>query len=80
MLTTECFCSSTVIAGQLNHGVQPSALANEVMQTVNRKRKEVMMAHPIPRVALCLRSLLPSFLFAVLGAGVKDSVLPEQMQ
>lgn len=80
MLTTECFCSSTVIARQMSHGVRPAVLANEVMQTVNRKRKEVMMAHPIPRVALCLRSLFPSFLFAVLGAGVKDSVLSEQMQ
>uniref|UniRef100_H3CN22 Dehydrogenase/reductase (SDR family) member 7Cb n=2 Tax=Tetraodon nigroviridis TaxID=99883 RepID=H3CN22_TETNG len=71
---------STFIARQMSHGVRPSVLANEVMQTVNRKRKEVTMAHPIPRVALCLRSLLPSFLFAVLGAGVKDSVLSEQMQ
>lgn len=80
MLTTECFCSSTVIARQMSHGVRPSVLASEVMQMVNRKRKEVMMAHPIPRVALCLRSLFPSFLFAVLGAGVKDSVFSEQMQ
>lgn len=55
------------------NGVHPSVLANEIMQTVNRKKKEVLMAHPIPRVALYLRSLLPSFLFAVLGAGVKDS-------
>lgn len=60
--------------------MRPFVLANEVMQTVNRKRKEVTMAHPIPRVALLLRSLLPSFIFAVLGAGVKDSVFPEQMQ
>lgn len=71
--------SGTVIARQMTHGVRPSVLANEIMQTVNRKRKEVVMSHPIPRVALYLRSLLPSFLFAVLGAGVKDSVLPEQM-
>uniref|UniRef100_A0A8C5EVQ0 Dehydrogenase/reductase SDR family member 7C-A-like n=1 Tax=Gouania willdenowi TaxID=441366 RepID=A0A8C5EVQ0_GOUWI len=47
------------IAGQLSHGVRPSVLANEIMQTVNRKRKEVVLAHPIPRVALVLRSLLP---------------------
>ncbi|XP_035468101.2 dehydrogenase/reductase (SDR family) member 7Cb isoform X1 [Scophthalmus maximus] len=65
------------IASQLTHGVRPSVLANEIMQTVNRKRKEVVLAHPIPRVALCLRSLFPPFLFAVLAAGVKDSVLAE---
>uniref|UniRef100_A0A3Q3G283 Dehydrogenase/reductase (SDR family) member 7Cb n=1 Tax=Labrus bergylta TaxID=56723 RepID=A0A3Q3G283_9LABR len=69
-----------IIASQLTHGVRPSILANEIMQTVNRKKKEVVLAHPVPRVALLLRSLLPSFLFAVLAAGVKDSELNEQMQ
>ncbi|XP_039643173.1 dehydrogenase/reductase (SDR family) member 7Cb [Perca fluviatilis] len=68
------------ITSQLTHGVRPSVLANEIMQTVNRKKKEVVLAHPIPRVALYLRSLFPSFLFAVLAAGVKDSVLAEPMQ
>ncbi|XP_034083329.1 dehydrogenase/reductase (SDR family) member 7Cb isoform X1 [Gymnodraco acuticeps] len=68
------------IRSQLVHGVSPSVLANEIIQTVNRKRKEVVLAHPIPRVALYLRSLFPSFLFAVLAAGAKDSVLNEQMQ
>ncbi|XP_013878880.1 dehydrogenase/reductase (SDR family) member 7Cb [Austrofundulus limnaeus] len=68
------------INNQLTHGVRPPVLANEIMQTVNRKRKEVVLAHPIPRVALYLRSLFPPFLFAVLAAGVKDSVLAEQMQ
>ncbi|XP_065806116.1 dehydrogenase/reductase (SDR family) member 7Cb isoform X1 [Labrus bergylta] len=71
---------SAFIASQLTHGVRPSILANEIMQTVNRKKKEVVLAHPVPRVALLLRSLLPSFLFAVLAAGVKDSELNEQMQ
>ena len=68
-----------VIASKLTHGVSPSALANEIVRTVNRKRKEVLLAHPIPRVALHLRSLFPPFLFSVLAAGVKDSVMAEQM-
>uniref|UniRef100_A0A3P9IAE6 Dehydrogenase/reductase (SDR family) member 7Cb n=1 Tax=Oryzias latipes TaxID=8090 RepID=A0A3P9IAE6_ORYLA len=68
------------IKSQLTHGVRPSVLANEIMQTVNRKRKEVVLAHPIPRVALYLRSLFPPFLFAVLAAGVKDSMQAEEMQ
>ncbi|XP_076008282.1 dehydrogenase/reductase (SDR family) member 7Cb [Genypterus blacodes] len=68
------------IASQLTHGVRPSVLANEIMQTVNRKRKEVVLAHPIPRAALYLRSFFPSFLFSVVAAGVKDSVMAEQMQ
>ncbi|XP_071763987.2 LOW QUALITY PROTEIN: dehydrogenase/reductase (SDR family) member 7Cb [Centroberyx gerrardi] len=68
------------IASQLTHGVRPSVLANEIMCTVNRKRKEVVLAHPIPRVALYLRALFPPVLFSVLAAGVKDSALAEQMQ
>ncbi|XP_070708300.1 dehydrogenase/reductase (SDR family) member 7Cb [Pempheris klunzingeri] len=63
---------SAFITSQLTHGVSPSVLAGEIMQTVNRKRNEVVLAHPIPRVALYLRTLLPSSLFAVLAAGVKD--------
>ena len=69
---------STVIANQLTNGVGPSVLANEIVRTVNRKRKEVLLAHPIPRAALYLRSLFPSFLFSVVAAGVKDSALAEQ--
>lgn len=76
---SKCVCSSIVIKSHLTHGVRPSVLANEIMQTVNRKRKEVVLAHPIPRVALYLRSLLPPFLFAVLAAGVKDSGLDDLM-
>ncbi|XP_037547542.1 dehydrogenase/reductase (SDR family) member 7Cb [Nematolebias whitei] len=68
------------LASKLTRGVRPPVLANEIMQTVNRKRKEVLLAHPIPRVALYLRSLFPPFLFAVLAAGVKDSELAEQLQ
>ncbi|KAM4624098.1 dehydrogenase/reductase (SDR family) member 7Cb [Polymixia lowei] len=68
------------IISQLTRGVRPSVLANEIVRTVNRKRKEVLLAHPIPKVALYLRSLFPSFLFAVLAAGVKDSALAEHMQ
>lgn len=74
---TYCHSSSTDISSQLTHGVSPSVLANEIVQAVNRKRREVVLAHPIPRVALYLRSLFPASLFAVLSAGVKDSVLAE---
>ncbi|XP_068610503.1 dehydrogenase/reductase (SDR family) member 7Cb [Brachionichthys hirsutus] len=70
---------SAFLARQVTHGVHPSVLANEVMQTVNRKRKEVVVAHLVPRAALYLRALLPSLLFAVLGAGVKDSLLAKQI-
>lgn len=67
------------ISSQLSHGVSPSVLANEIVRTVSRKRKEVVLAHPIPRVALYLRSLCPTILFSVVAAGVKDSALSEQI-
>ncbi|XP_028989606.1 dehydrogenase/reductase (SDR family) member 7Cb [Betta splendens] len=68
------------VASQLTHGVRPCVLANEILHTVNRKRKEVVLAHPVPRVALYLRSLVPPVLFAVLAAGVKDSALAAELQ
>ncbi|XP_072312564.1 dehydrogenase/reductase (SDR family) member 7Cb [Eucyclogobius newberryi] len=68
------------ISSQLSHGIQPSALAHEVLQTVNRKKREVLLSHPLPRAALYLRSLLPPVLFSVLSAGVRDSAFTEQIQ
>ncbi|XP_010863751.1 dehydrogenase/reductase (SDR family) member 7Cb [Esox lucius] len=66
--------------GLRTYGVHPADLANEIVRTVNRKNKEVLLTAPIPRIALYVRSFFPSFFFAVVAAGVKDSALAEQMQ
>uniref|UniRef100_A0A672KHJ8 Dehydrogenase/reductase (SDR family) member 7Cb n=1 Tax=Sinocyclocheilus grahami TaxID=75366 RepID=A0A672KHJ8_SINGR len=69
------------ISSKLNtHGVSPSSLAHEIVRTVNRQNREVLLAHPVPWVALYIRSLLPSFFFAVVAAGVKDGAIAEQMK
>ncbi|KAK7918758.1 hypothetical protein WMY93_010042 [Mugilogobius chulae] len=68
------------VLGQLSHGVRPSVLAHEVLQTVNRRKKEVLLSHPLPRAALYVRSLLPPVLFSVLSAGVRDNALAEHIQ
>ncbi|XP_016119906.1 dehydrogenase/reductase SDR family member 7C-A-like, partial [Sinocyclocheilus grahami] len=70
------------IQGKLlnTHGVSPSSLAHEIVRTVNRQNREVLLAHPVPWVALYIRSLLPSFFFAVVAAGVKDGAIAEQMK
>ncbi|MGH0125279.1 UNVERIFIED_CONTAM: hypothetical protein FKN15_022335 [Acipenser sinensis] len=60
------------------HGVHPEEVANEVLRTVNRKKKEVLMANPIPRAALYIRSFLPGLFFAVVAAGVKDVPFVEE--
>ncbi|XP_042590809.1 dehydrogenase/reductase (SDR family) member 7Cb [Cyprinus carpio] len=69
------------ISSKLNtHGVSPSSLAHEIVRTVNRQNREVLLAHPVPWVALYIRSLLPSFFFAVVAAGVKDGAMDEQLK
>ncbi|KAI2658820.1 Dehydrogenase/reductase SDR family member 7C-A [Labeo rohita] len=69
------------ISSKLNtHGVSPSSLAHEIVRTVNRQNREVLLAHPVPWVALYIRSLLPSFFFAVVAAGVKDGAMAEQLK
>uniref|UniRef100_A0A8C1Q4P8 Dehydrogenase/reductase (SDR family) member 7Cb n=1 Tax=Cyprinus carpio TaxID=7962 RepID=A0A8C1Q4P8_CYPCA len=69
------------ISSKLNtHGVSPSSLAHEIVRTVNRQNREVLLAHPMPWVALYIRSLLPSFFFAVVAAGVKDGAMDEQLK
>ncbi|RXN00802.1 Dehydrogenase/reductase SDR family member 7C [Acipenser ruthenus] len=60
------------------HGVHPEEVADEVLRTVNRKKKEVLMANPIPRAALYIRSFLPGLFFAVVAAGVKDVPFVEE--
>ncbi|TSK14595.1 Dehydrogenase/reductase SDR family member 7C-A [Bagarius yarrelli] len=62
------------------HGVSPKALACETVRVVNWKRREVLLAHPIPWAALYIRSLMPSFFFSVVAAGVKDAVLNQQLK
>ncbi|KAL0984020.1 hypothetical protein UPYG_G00135970 [Umbra pygmaea] len=65
--------------GLPTYGVQPVILANEIVRTVNRKNREVLLAHPIPRIALYVHSFFPSLFFAVVAAGVKDTAMAEQM-
>ncbi|XP_030631570.1 dehydrogenase/reductase (SDR family) member 7Cb [Chanos chanos] len=65
---------------KLTHGVSPRDLADEIVRMVNRKRREVLLAHPIPWAALYIRSLVPSFFFAVVAAGVKDGPMAEQLK
>lgn len=68
------------VSSCLTHGVRPSVLAHEVLLTVNRRKREVLLSHPLPRLALYLRSLLPPLLFSVLSAGVRDNALAEHVQ
>lgn len=72
--------SADVLRKVKTHGVSPNDLAGEIVKVVNGKRREVLLAHPIPWVALYIRSLLPSFFFAVVAAGVRDGAMAEQLK
>lgn len=60
-------------------GVSPDEAATEIVRTLNNKRKEVVIAPSLPKVAIYARSLLPNVLFAVMAAGVKDTAASEKM-
>lgn len=80
--STSCKIFNSLLAyinRQLNHGVTPEDLANEIVRMVNWKRREVLLAHPIPQLALCMRCLFPSAFFSVVAAGVKDGPMAEQL-
>ncbi|XP_054997240.1 dehydrogenase/reductase SDR family member 7C isoform X2 [Sorex araneus] len=64
---------------KLTYGVHPVDVAEEVMRTVRRRKQEVFMANPIPRVAVYIRTFFPEFFFAVVACGVKEKLnVPEE--
>ncbi|XP_060794903.1 dehydrogenase/reductase (SDR family) member 7Cb [Neoarius graeffei] len=69
-----------ILSKLTTHGVSPKALACETVRVVNRRRREIVLAHPIPWVALYIRSLMPSFFFSVVAAGVKDVAMNQQLK
>ncbi|XP_074513563.1 dehydrogenase/reductase SDR family member 7C-B isoform X2 [Sebastes fasciatus] len=60
-------------------GVPPDEAANEIVKTLSNKRKEVVIAPSLPKVALYTRSFFPNVFFAVMAAGVKNAAASEDM-
>lgn len=59
--------------------MHPEDVAEEVMRTVRRKKQEVLLANPIPKVAVYIRTFFPEFFFAVVACGVKEKLtVPEE--
>ncbi|KAM6904778.1 dehydrogenase/reductase SDR family member 7C-B-like [Xenentodon cancila] len=54
-------------------GVSPDEAAAEIVKTLNHKRKEVLIAPSLPKMAVYARSFFPNIFFAVMAAGVKSS-------
>lgn len=60
-------------------GVSPDEAATEIVKTLNNKRKEVMIAPSLPKVAIYARSFFPNMFFAVMAAGVKNAAPSEKI-
>lgn len=60
-------------------GVSPDEAATEIVKTLNNKRKEVVIAPSLPKVAIYARSFFPNVFFAVMAAGVNNTVAAEKM-
>ncbi|XP_054614476.1 dehydrogenase/reductase SDR family member 7C-B-like isoform X2 [Dunckerocampus dactyliophorus] len=54
-------------------GVSPHEAASEVAKILSNKKKEVLIAPSLPKVAIYARSFFPNVFFAVMSAGVKDA-------
>ncbi|KAM9345952.1 dehydrogenase/reductase SDR family member 7C-B-like isoform 1-T1 [Symphorus nematophorus] len=60
-------------------GVSPDEAATEIMKTLNNKRREVVIAPSLPKVAIYTRSFFPNVFFAVMAAGVNNAAACEKM-
>ncbi|XP_037332750.2 dehydrogenase/reductase SDR family member 7C-B isoform X2 [Pungitius pungitius] len=60
-------------------GVSPDEAATEIVRTLSSRRKEVVVAPSLPKVALYTRALFPELFFAVVAAGVKSAAAAENM-
>ncbi|XP_035808473.1 dehydrogenase/reductase SDR family member 7C-B isoform X2 [Amphiprion ocellaris] len=60
-------------------GVSPDEAATEIVKTLNNKRKEVVIAPSLPKVAIYARSFFPNVFFAVMAAGVNNAAAAEKI-
>eukprot|EP00064_Thunnus_orientalis_P021486 superscaffoldBa00006537_g21651 len=60
-------------------GVSPDEAATEIVKTLNNKKKEVVIAPSLPKVAIYARSFFPNVFFAVMAAGVKNAAVADRI-
>lgn len=58
-------------------GLTPDEVTTEIVKTLNNKKKEVVMAPSLPKVAIYARSFFPNVFFAVMAAGVNNAAAEE---
>ncbi|XP_040386274.1 dehydrogenase/reductase SDR family member 7C isoform X2 [Cygnus olor] len=63
---------------KVEYGVHPVEVAEEVLRTVNSKKQEVLMANPIPRAAVYIRTFFPELFFAIVASGIREKMKTEE--
>ncbi|CAL9692788.1 unnamed protein product [Knipowitschia caucasica] len=53
-------------------GVSVDEAAAEIVKTLNNRKREVVLAASLPKLAVCVRSLCPNLFYSVTAAGVRD--------
>ncbi|XP_072098427.1 dehydrogenase/reductase (SDR family) member 7Cb [Mobula birostris] len=65
---------------KLAYGVHPVEVAEEVLYTVNRGSKEVLIGNPTPKAFVYLRTFFPEIFFAIVAAGISSQPINEEDQ
>uniref|UniRef100_A0A8C8I444 Dehydrogenase/reductase (SDR family) member 7Ca n=1 Tax=Oncorhynchus tshawytscha TaxID=74940 RepID=A0A8C8I444_ONCTS len=63
----------SIFSKQKVMGITPAEAASEILKILNSKKREVVMAHSLPKMAIYARSLFPNVFFAVMAAGVNNA-------
>lgn len=58
--------------------MHPVEVAEEVLRTVSSKKQEVLMANPIPRAAVYIRTFFPELFFAIVASGIREKQKTEE--
>ncbi|XP_059804844.1 dehydrogenase/reductase (SDR family) member 7Cb isoform X5 [Hypanus sabinus] len=65
---------------KLAYGVHPVEVAEEVLYTVNRGSKEVLIGNPTPKAFVYLRTFFPEIFFAIVASGISSQPISEEDQ
>ncbi|XP_065604693.1 dehydrogenase/reductase SDR family member 7C isoform X2 [Cyrtonyx montezumae] len=63
---------------KMTYGVHPEEVAEEVLHAVSSKKQEVLVANPIPRAAVYIRTFFPEIFFAIVASGIREKLKTEQ--
>lgn len=65
--------SSSTDISQPSLGISPEVMANEIVKTLSSKKKEVLLARSISKIAIYARAFFPNLVFSVMASGVQSS-------